>query len=229
MHDNWTDAERLAAEVLASGSDEALRGLLSELDRGLPPFGRRDTSSSRRSHRSHTRPSLARAGSTWREFGLLDAAVDGAVVVVALACIAIGTRPLAVHLAEAQPAITRVLAEATSPSVVGGGPPVGTVAVTAVQRPVTTQEPISLMARSLEATIGRYREVSAMYAQRTLPCSQLRKAYLEMEDGWTRYSITRGRTYGGNVPERLVRWDAALYEAVRDVDRDFTASGCIRP
>ena len=163
------------------------------------------------------------------DFGLLDAAVDGIVVLVALACIAIGTGPLATRIADARPAITQALAGVAIPSVTNGGPAAGTVAVTAVERPVTTQEPISLMARGLEATIGRYREVAAMYAQRKLPCSQLRQTYSEVEDGWTRYSIARGRTYGGDIPESLVRWDAALYEAVQDVDRGFTASGCNRP
>ena len=226
MNDNWTDAEGLAAEVLASGSDEALRGLLAELDKGLPALSRSGTSSSRR---SHTLQSLARAGSTWRDFGLLDAAVDGVVILVALACVATGARSLVTQIADARPAISEALAELTLPSVTDGGPPVGIVAVTAVDRPVTRQEPISLMARGLEATIGRYREVAAMYAQRKLPCSQLRQTYLEVEDGWTRYSIARGRAYGGEIPDQLVRWDAALYEAVRGVDRDFTASGCNRP
>jgi len=178
---------------------------------------------------NRTKGLLARAGSTWRDFGSLDATVDGVVVLVALACVAIGTRPLAIHIADARPAITETLAQVTSPSVTNGGPPVGTVAITAVDRPVTTREPISLMARGLEATIGRYREVAAVYAQRKLPCSQLRRTYLEVEDGWTHYSIARGQARGGEIPERLARWDAALYEAVREVDRDFTASGCNRP
>ena len=230
MNDNWTDAERLAAEVLASGSEEALRGLLSELDEGLPSLSRSTTSSSRRSARkSRVLKSLARARPARRDFGLLDAAVDGVVVLVALACVAIGTRSLVSQIPDARPAITGALAGVTIPSVPVGDPPVGTVAVAAVDRPVTRQEPISLMARGLESTIGRYREVAAMYAQRKLPCSQLRQTYLEVEDGWTRYSIARGRTYGGDLPGHLARWDEALYKAVRDVDRDFTASGCNRP
>ena len=94
---------------------------------------------------------------------------------------------------------------------------------------MTSREPISLMARNLEATVGRYREVAAVYAQRKLPCQQLRFAYLEVEERWTRYSIARGRLRGGAVPEHLAAWDAALYESVRDVDRDFNASGCNRP
>ncbi len=62
-----------------------------------------------------------------------------------------------------------------------------------------------------------------------LPCARLRLSYQEVEEGWTRYSISRGRTYGDRLPDNLVRWDEALYEAVRDVDREFTASGCNRP
>lgn len=241
--DNWTDAERLAAEVLSSGSDEALRGLLAELDKGLPRPVRSDTpphsSTTRRSGTGTQRPrgwrSLrisGRARSPVREAGLLEIAVEGAVVVVAVACIAIGTRTVA-SLADARPAISEALHAVSIPSAVGdlslGDPSNGIDARTAVDRTVAANEPITGMARDLEATIGRYRAVASVYAQKKLPCSQLRQSYGEVDDGWTRYSIARGRTYGGEVPAHLVSWDATLYEAVRDVDRDFTASGCNRP
>lgn len=243
MTDNWTDAERLAAEVLSSGSDEALRGLLAELDKGLQRPVRSNTSyhsSSRR--RSGTGTPLprrwrdarvfGRARSAGRETGFLVIAVEGAVVVVAVACIAIGTRTVA-SLADARPAISEALQAVSIPSAVGdlslGDPSDGTDSRTTVDRTVTANEPITGMARDLEATIGRYRAVAAVYFQKKLPCSQLRQSYGEVDDGWTRYSIARGRTYGGEVPDHLVSWDAALYEAVRDVDRDFTASGCNRP
>jgi hypothetical protein len=243
MTNNWTDAERLAAEVLSSGSDETLRKLLAEFDKGLPgrtgsrsPYpssaSRRSGGGTSRARGSRGRRVLARAGSLWRASGLLDTAVDGVVVVIALACIAIGARPVAI-LADARPMISEALQGVSIPSAVGelsiGDPSLGTAASTGVARPVAASEPISLMARSLEATISRYRAVAAMYAQNRLPCSQLRRSYGEVDDGWTRYSIARSRTYSGEVPDHLIPWDAALYEAVRDVDRDFTASGCNRP
>jgi hypothetical protein len=165
------------------------------------------------------------------ETGLLEIAVEGAVVVAALACIAIGTRTVA-SLADARPAISEALQSVNLPSAIGDlslGDPHQTGAHTAVDRTVTANEPIMAMARDLEATVGRYRAVAAVFAQRKLPCSQLRQRYGEVDDGWTRYSIARGRAYGGEVPDHLVSRDAALYEAVRDVDRDFTASGCNRP
>lgn len=216
MTDSWTDAERLAAEVLASGSDETLRELLAELDRGIPSLDRT----------SHPNPpSRSRA---WRDSDLLNFAVDTAVVFVAVACIAVGVRPLATPIADARPVIAQAL-EGVSLPAADAGPATQISAVAAVDRPVSASEPISLHARSLEATLGRYRAVADMYGERKLPCSQLRLSYAEVEESWTRYSIVRGRTYGDRLPPGLVRWDGALYEAVRDVDRQFTASGCNRP
>lgn len=243
MTDNWTEAERLAAEVLSSGSDEALRGLLVELDKASPSPVRSGTqphsSTTRRSRTGTPRSRKWRgprifgpARSAGLETGFLEIAVEGTVVVVAVACIAIGTRTVA-SLADARPAISKALQSVNLPSAVGdlslGDPSGQTGARTAVDRTVTANEPITAMARDLEATVGRYRAVAAVFAQRKLPCSQLRQSYGEVDDGWTRYSIAQSRTYGGEVPDHLVSRDAALYEAVRDVDRDFTASGCNRP
>ena len=56
--DNWTEAERLAAEVLSSGSDEALRGLLVELDKAPPSPVRSGT----QPHSSTTRRSRTGSG-----------------------------------------------------------------------------------------------------------------------------------------------------------------------
>ena len=243
MNDNWTDAERLAAEVLSSGSDEALRGLLAELDKRVPRAVRTgtppDSSTTRRSGTGTPRPHgwrrprlLGRVRSAGRESGFLEIAVEGTVVVVAVACIVIGTRTV-VSLADARPALSEALHAVSIPSAVGdlslGNLSDGIDGRTAIDRTVTSDEPITGMARDLDATIGRYRAVASVFAQNKLPCSQLRQSYGEVDDGWTRYSIARGRTYGREVPHHLVSWDAALYEAVRDVDRDFTASGCNRP
>jgi len=120
MNDNWTDAERLAAEVLASGSDEALRELLAELDRGLPAAGRSgrggSSSPSRRrrwfpSRRrgSGTRASRSHSRYWWRDSYLLNTAADVFLVLVALASIAIGMRPLAAPVADSGPAIAEAL------------------------------------------------------------------------------------------------------------------------
>jgi hypothetical protein len=193
MKDNWTDAERLAAEVLASGSDEA------------PPG--------------------------WRDSGLLNSVVDAAVIFGAIAAIFIGTRPLAAPVSEARPLIAEALEGISMPSIPLAGDfetTAGIEKITAADRPVTAGDPLSLIARSLESTVGRYRSVAGMHANRKLPCSQLRQSYSEVEDTWIRYSVARGRTYGDQLPESLVRWDDALYEAVQGVDRSFTASGCSR-
>jgi hypothetical protein len=192
MNEDWTDAERLAGEVLASGSDEALR----------PP--------------------------SWRDSGLLNLAVDAAVILVAIASIFIGTRPLLTPVDDARPMIAEALQGIHIPSAPALEAVDAIETITAADRPVTSGEPISILARNLEATIGRYRSVAEMHAGRKLPCSQLRPSYAQVEDSWIRYSIARGRTYGDRLPESLVRWDEALYEAVQDVDRDFTASGCTR-
>ena len=247
MNDNWTDAERLAAEVLASGSDEALRELLAELDRGLPAAGRsgRGGSSSpsrrrrwfpsRRRRWLPRRRSGSRAGThrslgryTWRDSYLLNAAADVFLVLVALASVAIGMRPLVAPIADAGPAIADALEGVPLPSSADAG--TSRISdVSAAERPISDGEPIFLQARGLEATIGRYRAVADMYADRKMPCAQLRDSYTEVEQAWTRYSIARGRIYRDRLPDSLVPWDEALYESVREVDRGFTASGCNRP
>lgn len=241
MNESWTDAERLAAEVLASGSDGALRDLLAELDRGFPGQGSKSASRSspspsrrrfffrRRSAGTRASRSAIRPRAGWRDSGFLNWAVDLVVVVVALACIAVGTRPLASPIADAGPSIAEALEGVSLPAAPDAGSAPQIAAVSAAERPVSASEPISLQARSLEETIGRYNAVAGMYGDRKLPCSQLRESYTEVEGAWTRYSIARGRTYGDRIPAGLVKWDEALYEAVRDVDRQFTASGCNRP
>ncbi len=240
MNDNWTDAERLAAQVLASGSDEALRELLAELDQGLPPLdrsGRSGPSSPsrfrrwlrRRGRASRAQTHRSPGRSSWRDSFFLNTAVDSIVILLAVASIVIAARPLAEPISDARPAIAEALEGVSIPAAPASGPTSRISAVTAAERPVSASEPISLQARSLEATVGRYRAVAGMYAERKLPCSQLRQSYAEVEEAWTRYSIARGRTYQDRLPDSLVRWDEALYEAVRDVDREFTASGCNRP
>ena len=240
MNDNWTDAERLAAQVLASGSDEDLRELLAELDRRPPAAGRSDRKGS--SSRSRLRRWLprrrsgSRAGThrslgryTWRDSYLLNTAADVFLVLVALASIAIGMRPLAAPVADSGPAIAEALEGVPVPAAVAGGQTSRNSVVSAAERPVSAGEPISLQARGLEATIGRYRAVADMYADRKMPCAQLRDSYTEVEQAWTRYSIARGRIYRDRLPDSLVPWDEALYQSVREVDREFTASGCNRP
>lgn len=240
MHDNWTDAERLAAEVLASGSDEALRDLLAELDRGAPTSRRsgqedsRSTSRLRRWLPGRRRESGARAYRslgryTWRDSHLLNIVADLFLVLVALASIAIGMRPLASPVADSGTALAEVFGGIPIPAAPDGAQTSPRAEISVTERPVSAGEPISLQARGLEATIGRYRAVADMYADRKMPCAQLRESYTEVEQAWTRYSIARGRTYRDRLPDNLVPWDEALYEAVREVDRGFTASGCNRP
>lgn len=232
MNDNWTDAERLAAQVLASGSDENLRELLAELDRSRPAAGRsvrKDSSSPSRLRRwLSRRRSGSRAGThrslgrySWRDSHLLNTAADVFLVFVALASIAIGMRPLMAPIADAGPAIADAIEGVPIPSSSDAG--------TSRISDVSAGEPITLQARALEATLGRYRAVADMYAERKMPCAQLRDSYTAVEQAWTRYSIARGRTYRDRLPDSLVPWDEALYEAVREVDREFTASGCNRP
>jgi len=240
MNDNWTDAERLAAEVLASGSDEALRELLAELDRGAATSrrsGPEDSSSTSRLRRwfprrrrkpgARVHRSLGRY--SWRDSDLLNVVADSFLVLVALASIAIGMRPYAAPVSDAGPALAEVLEGIPIPAASDVGQTSGRAEISAAERPVSAGEPISQQARGLEATIGRYRAVEDMYADRKMPCAQLRESYTEVEQAWTRYSIARGRTYRDRLPDNLVPWDEALYEAVREVDRGFTASGCNRP
>jgi len=239
MNDNWTDAERLAAQVLASGSDEDLRELLAELDRSRPAAGRSDRKGSaspsrlrrwfarrRSGSRAGTHHSLG--GHSWRDAYLLNTAADVFLVLVALASIAIGMRPLMAPIADAGPAIADAIEGVPLPSSSDAGTS-RILDVSAAERPISDGEPIFPQARVLEATIGRYRAVADMYADRKMPCAQLRDSYTEVEQAWTRYSIARGQTYRDRLPDSLVPWDEALYEAVREVDREFTASGCNRP
>ena len=195
MNDNWTDAERLAAQVLASGSDEDLRELLAELDRSLPASGRsRQAASSspsrlrrwlpgrRSGSRAGTHRSLGRY--SWRDSHLVNTAADVFLVFVALASIAIGMRPLMAPIAEAGPAIADAIEGVPIPSSSDAG--TSRISdVSAAERPISDGEPIFLQARGLEATIGRYRAVADMYADRKMPCAQLRDSYTEVEQAWT--------------------------------------------
>jgi len=164
---------------------------------------------------------------SWHGSSFWDVAVDTTVIVIALGSIVVGVRSLADPVAEASPAIAEVLADVRVPVATEAGP--GATLVAVEDRRVTAREPISLMARNLEATIGRYRAVSSVYAQKRLACDQLRVTYREVEAGWTQYSIARGSMFGGELTDHLLTRDEALYEAVRDVDRDFNSSGCNRP
>lgn len=232
MNDSWTDAERLAAEVLASGSDDALRQLLVELDRGLPTPSRPTPSSPpvRPPGRSKKRRRGPSPAGPRRDLYVPGPAVDSLMILLAMMCIAVGARPLLPPVADARPvvveAIDRVAAPVRSRDA-GAVRPLSTASP--VERPASENEPISLQARDLEATVGRYGTVAGMYAGRKLTCSQLRQSYSEVERAWIRYSVARGKTYGDRLPDRLVRWDEALYQAVGEVDRQFTASGCRRP
>lgn len=165
---------------------------------------------------------------SWRDAALANLGLDSLVVLLALASIVVGVRPLAAPLADARPAIAEAVVGLEVPQLVEVEPVPGIQSITPADRPVSAGDRISELARELESTVGRYRAVTGMFDRRTLPCSQLRDSYAEVEGVWTRYSIERGRAYGDRLPERLVRWDEALYEAVREVDRDFNASGCSR-
>jgi len=178
------------------------------------------------------RPRLSRfglrPGSLWRIPPFLDPAVDGAVVLVALACVFVGARPLATSAADARPALGEALESVTLPSASRLAEP-DVVSVSASDRREGAAEPIGPAARNLEVTLGQYREVAALNAGRKLPCDQLRKSYLQVDAAWIRYSLARRHAYSGALPENLSAWDAALYEGVREADRGFTASGCRRP
>ena len=97
MTESWTEAERLAAEVLASGSDETLRELLAELDRGPPPLDR------------STPPTPSSRFRPWLDSDLLNSAADAVIVLVAVACVAAGARPLTTPIADARPVFTQAL------------------------------------------------------------------------------------------------------------------------
>ena len=136
MNDNWTDAERLAAQVLASGSDEDLRELLAELDRSRPAAGRsgRGGSSSssrlrrwlprrRRGSKAGTHRSLVR--DSWRDSHLLNTAADVFLVFVAIASPARWMRSLMAPIADAGPALVDALEEVPIPASADAGTSAG--------------------------------------------------------------------------------------------------------
>jgi len=229
MSNSWSEAERLAAQVLAASSQESLRELLAELDRGHSPSTDSPLSRNARSRTRRGRRARAVISAGLRNSHVTEVAVDLVVVLVAIACIGVGVRPLAVPVAEAAPDLSAVLSEVSIPTPTADTRSDALTAVPPGDRRVSAADPLTLAARSLEATVRRYRDVAAMHARGRLPCSGLRTSYEEVEAGWIRYSTTRGRAYGEGLPDRLAGWDAALYEAVRDVDRDFTGTGCNRP
>ena len=154
---------------------------------------------------------------------------DGGVILVALACVLIGARPLVTSAASARPDLTEVVGAVTLPEVPGTEAPPGPFTLSPEERRRSAGESLSPVARKLEATVGRYREVESLRTAGKLSCDQLRRSYREVESTWIRYSVARRRAYGGTVPRNFEAWDAALYGAVQEVDRGFAASGCRRP
>lgn len=154
-----------------------------------------------------------------RRWGL-DAAVDGVLVAAAVACIVVGALPLRYGTPTTidQPGLTAALAGFVMPA----------RAPAPALEPVEERDPLALLGRDLRATIGRYHTIAGMFAKRRLACAPLREAYIEVDEGWTAYSIALARKRDG-LAEGLAFRHESVYREVQEAEADFTASGCNRP
>jgi hypothetical protein len=224
MDDLNPDTDTVAGTDSRQGSEDplaarpALEAALAELDRIRPsrigtPLPEPKTA---RPPRRSLRP-LA---------GIPALVVDAFLIAASVACVAVGAQPLVAgsRLAEGEFSVGEALASFIVPPLDHESPQRLPSSVSA-----DATEPFAVLGRDLEATIGRYREVAAMYALRRLQCAQLRDAYREVEAGWMGYSVERARKYRGGLPDDLARRDDSLYSGMQQVDRDFSASGCNRP
>ena len=149
-----------------------------------------------------------------------NAAVDSVLVAAAIVCIVVGAWPLRYGNPTTTnlPSLTAALAGFVMPA----------RAPAPALKPAEERDPLALLGRDLRATIGRYRTIAAMFDRRRLACAPLREAYVEVDKGWTAYSIALARNRDG-LSEGLAFRDESVYREVQEVEADFTASGCDRP
>ncbi len=149
-----------------------------------------------------------------------NAAVDSVLVAAAIVCIAVGAWPLRYGNPTTTnlPSLTAALAGFVMPA----------RAPAPALEPAEERNPLALLGRDLRATIGRYHTIADMFARRRLACAPLREAYVEVESGWTAFSIALARNRDG-LAEGLAFRDEPVYREVQEVEADFTASGCDRP
>jgi hypothetical protein len=146
--------------------------------------------------------------------------IESMVTLVALGCVAAGIRPLirSVTADAAQPRLAATISELVAPTV-PPPPPLETA---------DAGDPLTRLGQVLRVSMGRYEAVSGMFALGRLSCDQLRGAYVEVNDGWTSYSIQLAR-HSPRLSSGLAYRDETLYTDVQRIDSDFTASGCSRP
>lgn len=83
-------------------------------------------------------------------------------------------------------------------------------------------------ADTLALAVTAFDDRARMFDNRQMTCSSLQRGLQQVEDNWLRYNVARRATLAPFDSQREER-DRTLYADVRDVERRFERSGCVRP
>lgn len=94
----------------------------------------------------------------------------------------------------------------------------GVAAITVVDRRADT----------LALAVTAYDDRARMFDNKQMTCAGLQRGLQQVEDNWLKYNVARRETLAPFDSPREER-DRSLYADVRDVERRFERSGCVRP
>ena len=83
-------------------------------------------------------------------------------------------------------------------------------------------------ADTLALAVTAFDDRARMFENKQMTCSSLQRGLQQVEDNWLRYNVARRATLAPFDSQREER-DRSLYADVRDVERRFERSGCVRP
>ena len=83
-------------------------------------------------------------------------------------------------------------------------------------------------ADTLALAVTAFDERARMFENKQMTCAGLQRGLQQIEENWLRYNVARRETLAPFDSQREER-DRSLYADVRDVERRFERSGCVRP
>ena len=83
-------------------------------------------------------------------------------------------------------------------------------------------------ADTLALAVTAYDDRARMFDNKQMTCAGLQRGLQQVEDNWLKYNVARRETLAPFDSPREER-DRNLYADVRDVERRFERSGCVRP
>lgn len=83
-------------------------------------------------------------------------------------------------------------------------------------------------ADTLALAVAAFQDRARMFDNKQMTCASLQRGLQQVEDNWLTYNVARRGTLAPFDAQREER-DRTLYADVRDVERRFERSGCVRP